>query len=181
MAEEIRDRVFRKIVKVRALAMHGAGGEKKAAEHLLQKLKDQYGITDADIDVAEKMADIKWHRFTYSNRWMKKLLFQITFTRIRMDVDFIQGRGSFMWIGLTLPEYTRLLELYVQYKDAYAKAKEQLFFAFIRKHELMPDANAMEGLKTPPKMSMEDMHRMAKLMAGLADVVEAIPQGRQVK
>ena len=61
------------MLKIKALADRGVGGEAETAAALLDRLMDKYGVTEADLsdDVKEL------HEFRYSKPFEDKLIIQI--------------------------------------------------------------------------------------------------------
>ena len=62
------------LLKLKALAERGTGGEKENAEKSLQRLMKKYGFTDADLGDAENQS-VHWSKYEtqterqYFDRW----------------------------------------------------------------------------------------------------------------
>ena len=49
---EDRQKIIEKLVKIKALAERGVGGEQQTAQQMYEALKKRYGITDEEVNRA---------------------------------------------------------------------------------------------------------------------------------
>lgn len=55
---EDRQKIIEKLVKIKALAERGVGGEQQTAQQMYEALKKRYGITDEEVNRAAVPVDI---------------------------------------------------------------------------------------------------------------------------
>ena len=70
-----RERLLEKLMKVKALAERGEGGEKESAERTLAALMERYGVTEEALEDSK----VSTHWIRYKTTWEKKLLHQLAY------------------------------------------------------------------------------------------------------
>lgn len=81
--------ITNKIAKIKALADRASGGEKAAAEAMLEKLIDKYNI---DITLLEEDVEVEYHTWHWRNRWQHKLLLQIIWRTVGSDTNIYRQK-----------------------------------------------------------------------------------------
>lgn len=128
------------LMKIKALQEEGVGGEREAAEAMLARLMDKYGISPEELEELEThMAFFRFH-----DAYDKKLLLQILASVIGWEGSIWpvrNGRGN--RVKKLSAVCTRSQELEIRamhefYRDAFGEEMEIFFRAFILKHSLFP-------------------------------------------
>ena len=83
-----RERLLEKLMKVKALADRGEGGERESAERTLAALMERYGITEADLE--DNQVSTHWIR--YKTVWEKKLLHQLAYMYLGWNLHRAQPK-----------------------------------------------------------------------------------------
>lgn len=130
-----------KLLKIKALAERGEGGERESALKLYQKLLKKY-----DIDEASLQRDrLNKHWFTYHSDIEENLLVQI-FYMVTGDPEYFRRksktRGSQCGCICTDFEKTEIRFYFEFYKDALKEELEAFLMAFKLKNHLFPDESA---------------------------------------
>lgn len=158
------------LMKIKALADTGTGGEKLNAKRKLEQFMRRYGIKDEDLcdEVAED------REFAYSGEREKRLLAQIMYKVTNEEhccygyVYRLSGRACKNRLGCkcTKAQEIEIKMLFDFYKRLYEKEEEVLFNAFVQKHRLFgvtPDDYE------PQTMTPAEKFRLMTMMAGLRD------------
>ena len=155
--------------KIKALADRGGTtGERVAAQNLLDKLLEKYGL------FAEDLWDIERHEceFNYNTKFEKKLLLQLSCV---VSDNYDKNTGKILWcrrytnttkliFKLTVAEERQMQVWYALYKKQWRKELKRTQQAFIQKHSLTVTLDN-DSLNKP--MSDEDFYRMQCLMDGM--------------
>lgn len=130
-----------KLLKIKALAERGEGGEKESAIKLYQKLLKKYDIDEQSLQ-ADKLSK---HWFTYENEIEENLLVQI-FYMVTGDPEYFRrhsrSHGSQCGCICTDFEKTEIRFYFEFYKDALLQELEAFLMAFKMKNHLFPDESA---------------------------------------
>lgn len=130
-----------KLLKIKALAERGEGGEKESAIKLYQKLLKKYDIDEKSLQT-EKLSK---HWFTYENEIEENLLVQI-FYMVTGDSDYFRRKsrthGRQCGCVCTAFEKTEIRFYFEFYKDALHQELEAFLMAFKLKNHLFPDESA---------------------------------------
>lgn len=70
-----REKVIKKLGKIKALAERGMGGEKETAMRMYEELKRKYDISPDEAEAALNKLEKRW--FSYSTKLEEELLLQI--------------------------------------------------------------------------------------------------------
>lgn len=163
-----RNRNKELMLKLRALAERGVGGEKDAAAQKLALLMAKYGLEEADLnDNLEEE-----HDFHYKTEFEKDLLRQL-FYKIVPDFAsktyvYQYGKGSRTTYGITCTK-AQAIQIGIEYdfyRDLWKEEQEFLFRCFIQKHAIF-NPNPKEA--KPSTLSDEEMLRMMQMMQGMQD------------
>lgn len=130
-----------KLLKIKALAERGEGGEKESAIKLYQKLLKKYDIDEKSLQ-KEKLNK---HWFTYTNDIEENLLVQV-FYMVTGDPEYFRRRsrahGNQCGCMCTDFEKTEIRFYFEFYKDALNQELEAFLMAFKLKNHLFPDESA---------------------------------------
>lgn len=130
-----------KLLKIKALAERGEGGEKESAIKLYQKLLKKYDIDEKSL-TREKLSK---HWFTYENDIEENLLVQI-FYMVTGDSEYFRRHsrthGEQCGCVCTDFEKTEIRFYFEFYKDALKQELEAFLMAFKLKNHLFPDESA---------------------------------------
>lgn len=130
-----------KLLKIKALAERGEGGEKESAIKLYNKLLKKYAIDEASLE----KDSLHKYWFTYENEIEEDLLVQI-FYMVTGDSEYTRRRTRTheAQCGCTCTEFERAeISFYFEfYKDALQRELEAFLMAFKLKNHLFPDENA---------------------------------------
>lgn len=163
-----RNRNKELMLKLRALAERGVGGEKDAAAQKLALLMEKYGLDDADLEDEKE----ETHDFHFKTEFEKDLLRQL-FYKIVPDFSsktygYRYGKGSRTTYGITCTK-AQAIQIGIEYdfyKDLWKEEQKFLFLCFIQKHAIF-NPNPKEA--KPSTLSDEEMLRMMRMMNGMQD------------
>lgn len=130
-----------KLLKIKALAERGEGGEKESAIKLYNKLLKKYAIDEASL----QKDSLHKYWFTYEDDIEEDLLVQI-FYMVTGDSKYSRRRTRTQedQCGCTCTDFERAeIAFYFEfYKDALRKELEAFLMAFKLKNHLFPDESA---------------------------------------
>lgn len=156
-----------KLLKIKALAERGEGGEKESAIKLYQKLLKKYDIDEQSLQT-EKLSK---HWFTYENEIEENLLVQI-FYMVTGDPEYFRRKsrthGYQCGCICTDFEKTEIRFYFEFYKDALSQELEAFLMAFKMKNHLFPDESArcfVPGEEEPDEAEFSDIFIKAQKMA----------------
>lgn len=171
--------ILLKIKKVKALAEQGMGGEKEAAQQLLERLCARYGITLEELNEDETRREYRFHVRTS----VYKLFLQVfahlygVDDRFRTEVTVYKVKnGSDIYVLLTPTEYIEFNIFYEWHRQNYLKERRRMreifYNGYLEKHNLYPcktdeDFNAMWEEKESKKDLWKEMmavNAMTKMM-----------------
>lgn len=130
-----------KLLKIKALAERGEGGERESAQILYRKLLKKYDIDEASLQ-KDKLSK---HWFDYESDIEENLLVQI-FYMVTGDSEYFRRhsrtRGDQCGCICTDFESTEISFYFEFYKDALQQELEAFLMAFKLKNHLFPDESA---------------------------------------
>lgn len=130
-----------KLLKIKALAERGEGGERESAVKLYQRLLKKYDIDESSL-TKDKLGK---HWFTYENDIEENLLVQI-FYMVTGDAEYFRRtsktRGNQCGCICTDFEKTEIRFYFEFYRDALQEELEAFLMAFKLKNHLFPDESA---------------------------------------
>lgn len=158
------------LLKLRALAESGEGGEKVNAQRKLEELMRKYGISESEL---ETETDIPCE-FTFHGKREKLLLAQIIYKVVNEKGRIYgfsytdSGRACKTKLGCkaTPAQKIEIEFLFDFYKQLYKREEEFFFSAFVQKHRLFGDLK--DGEKAE-EQSLEERIRMRTLMDGMCE------------
>ena len=162
-----RERLLEKLMKVKALADRGEGGERESAERTLAALMERYGITEADLE--DNQVSTHWIR--YKTVWEKKLLHQRAYMYLGEGNSFgcvgtYTGRSrKKVGIKCTPAQYIEIEADFAFYSAAMEEEMGIFYSAFLQKNNLFPPPElARENTEEEIAEAM-DLERLAKISA----------------
>ena len=162
-----RERLLEKLMKVKALADRGEGGERESAERTLAALMERYGITEADLE--DNQVSTHWIR--YKTVWEKKLLHQLAYMYLGEGNSFgcvgtYTGRSrKEVGIKCTPAQYIEIEADFAFYSAAMEEEMGIFYSAFLQKNNLFPPPElARENTEEEIAEAM-DLERLAKISA----------------
>lgn len=142
MEEIQRDKIAKKLKKIKALAERGVGGEKETAMQLYEELKSRYEIEDEDI-----MTDtVTLHWFGYSNeleeRLLKQIFYKVTGSFIYHVYTGDYKRRKKRGCDCTELEAAEITLLFTFYREELKRELHAFMLAFFYGNKLFPDKSA---------------------------------------
>ena len=164
-----KERIIERILKVRAIAKGGVGGERVAAEQLLSSMMKQYGISLEDIE-----QDAKEYRLAYigDGRYEFKLFGQIAYKLYNLpriaDLRKAPAKYKRVWaeaglgpknanVGLycTKAEFIEILSVFEIYKADFIRQEEVFYYAYLDKNDLLLKSEGEQ-----PDLTDEEIDRL---------------------
>lgn len=107
-------------------------GERAAAKAALKRILEKYSLTLEELEAL----DTDWYKFYYSTPHEQMLLFQL-YDQVTggRESTYLDGDG-YVEIRLTPDEFEELTRVREAYLEAWRKAVDDLWRAFVLKHEL---------------------------------------------
>lgn len=162
-----RERLLEKLMKVKALAERGEGGEKESAERTLTSMMQRYGITEDDLEGNQ----VSTHWICYKTVWEKKLLHQLAYMYLGSGHSFgcvgtYTGRSrKKVGIDCTPAQYIEIEADFAFYSEAMEEEMGIFYSAFLQKNHLFPPPElARENTEEEDAESM-DFERIVKIQA----------------
>lgn len=155
------------LLKLKALAERGVGGEKEVAERKLAQLMEKYGVESVDLE-EDKEED---HEFRYQTDYEKMLLRQL-FYKIVPDWSsktyyYRSGKGKRTIYGITCTK-AQAIQIGIEYdfyKELWKEEVDFFFSCFIQKHAIF--GTSIDGdIRTLPH---DEFLRMQQIMDGMQD------------
>lgn len=164
-----RERLLERLKGVKALADHGADGERDNAAALLAALMEKHGITEADLEGAE----ISTHWIRYKTIYERKLLFQLSYMHLGSGHAFgcvgrYTGRQrKEVGVKCTPAQYIEIEADYQFYRKALEEELSVFYSAFIQKNELFPPPDLAGGLEDLGQVDLDVIMKMEAMMEGI--------------
>ena len=162
-----RERLLEKLMKVKALADRGEGGERESAERTLAALMERYGITEADLE--DNQVSTYWIR--YKTEWEQKLLVQLAYMHLGTGHSFgCMGKYSGrprkkVGVECTAAKYIEIEADFSFYSEAMAREMELFYSAFLQKNKLFPPPELAAEPSAAEKEEWKDKERTWKIQA----------------
>ena len=152
--EEIKSR----LMKMKALANAGVGGERANAEKLLEELAAKYGIDLGDLDGEEVVE----YKFNFSSTWQRKLFSQLVGLMRQekknrgealrekelkiYEWTFKRGRANERFTHAKKNDWLELMAKFEVLKAAYKRQQKSFYLAFLMANDLLtePENDASE-------------------------------------
>lgn len=134
-----KEELLEKIKKIKALADRGVGGEKTTAQATLERLMQEHGITEADLEMEREETAF----FPYHDELERRILIQVIFS--------VTGKPAFGCVGAASGRKRKKygadctaaqrLEIEFNHKFFYEAAKKEFevfLYAFYMKNRIFP-------------------------------------------
>lgn len=157
-----KENLLEKLKKIKALADRGERGEQASAKALLEKLMQEHGVTEADLEV-ERVETVF---FPYHDELERRILAQVIFS--------VTGKPAFGCVGAasgrkrkklgTDCTAAQRLEIEFNYKFFYGAAKKEFevfLYAFYSKNDIFPHESEAQ-VKTLEEMTPEEKEEMIR-------------------
>ena len=153
------DEIKARLMKMKALANAGVGGERANAEKLLIELAEKYGI---NLDEFEDGEEVVSFEFKFSSIWQRKLLSQLVglmrqekkkrgeaLREKELEIySWLYKRGSEneRTVYATKSDWLELMAKFEVLKAAYKRQQKSFYLAFLMANDLLtdPDDDAPE-------------------------------------
>jgi hypothetical protein len=147
------------LVKIKALAEKGVGGERDNARRMLMSLMRKHGFTFDDLNCETKV----WTWFAVKTAHELRLLVQVvTMTTNPKPETQIhsKSKGRKHAFLLTPVEAADVRAAFGHFRSEWAREQEKMFFAFIQRHRIFThDHSDREGACTLSREEAEDLLR----------------------
>lgn len=166
-----RERILEKAKKIQALALHGERGEKIAAERLLARIMNQYGISAEELDDTRR--ELAWFRFKtpIEERLLNQVIYSVIGDRPVYEERNRKTKRKYKHTGaeVTAAERVEIGLAYEFYKDAFESELERFLHAFVQKNNIFPPAEIAR--KDPPgeEIPFSEVMRLGAIMEGMDD------------
>lgn len=164
------DNIIDRLKKIQALALKGVpGGEREAAQALLEKLMKKYNVSLEDIE--EKKISRKIFEFhgPEQEHLLMQTIYKVANTKEIYDLrNSKTGRlqKNMIAVFCTEAQAVEIRFLFDFYSDLWEREKKALLSAFIQKHRIFGELK--EGEK-PSEISDEELAKMFSMMQCLSD------------
>ena len=160
-----REALIKKIKKLAILADQGFGGEKDAAALLLDRLMNEHGITDTDLE--EETTALEW--FRYKDDLQKQLLCQVLYMVLGNGKTYKRkdGRGKMMAVYCTAAERIEIEIAFDFFKRALLEELDRFFEAFAIKNHLFPPPDKRTEEPEERELDENDLLKLSFMMKGM--------------
>lgn len=162
-----RERLLEKLMKVKALAERGEGGERESAERTLASMMERYGISNDDLEDSR----VSTHWIRYKTTWEKKLLHQLAYMYLGEGHSFgcvgtYTGRSrKKVGIECTPAQYIEIEADFAFYSAVMEEEMGIFYSAFLQKNHLfLPPELARKNTEEEDAENL-DLERIAKIQA----------------
>lgn len=160
---EQKENVKELLLKLKALADRGIGGEKVNAEKMLAKMLTKHGLTIADLEA------ISHSRHWFNFHKEEDLFKQIVYSEIGSGGDMWKSRSKRGKIGIDCTHEAAILiqakaDLYIK---AYQKEKVLFYRAFVMANSLYSKAPSTRTYDDLTPQEQEEYDRAQKLARGI--------------
>lgn len=184
MSTKERESIIERLLKIKALAEQGEGGERSAAERLLNSLMKQYNISPEDLDsdvVGFHLAYIGDQRFDWklfsqiAHKLHKGRPGEVKFADIRKAPKAHKkawaraglGPGnSNIGLHCTRAEFVEVMSTFEIYREDMHRQEETFFYAYLDKNNLL-----IEPSGDQPELTKEEIKKL-KAAALMAEGIE---------
>lgn len=184
MSNKERESIIERLLKIKALAEHGVGGERSAAERLLNSMMGQYGISleDLDSDVAEyHLAYIgeqrgDWRLFSQiAHKLHEGRPGEVRIADLRnapaghkktWAKAGLGPKNSNVGLHCTKAEFVEVMSTFEIYREDMHRQEDNFFYAYLDKNNLLLAPNGDH-----PELTEEDIKNL-KAAALIAKGIE---------
>lgn len=180
MSSKERESIIERLLKIKALAEQGIGGERSAAERLLNSLMEQYGISPEDLDsdvveyhlayIGEQRLD--WRLFSQiAHKLHEGCLGKVRIADLRKAPAGLKKtwaeaglgpKNSNVGLRCTKAKFVEVMSTFEIYREDMHQQENNFFYAYLDKNNLLlkPDGDQ-------PELTEEEVKKLmaAALMA----------------
>ena len=151
------------LLKIKALAERGIGGERQEAKKRLEVLMLKFGITDEMLGA--ETVECCW--FKYREKLDKRLLNQVIYMVLGNGDTY--KRGRYKEVGVYCTAAQRLeIQLAFEFYDRAMWEEMRLFYkAFLSNNDIFPPDNKQRAPLPSDELSHEERFRIAMMMEGV--------------
>ena len=192
MSTKERESIIERLLKIKALAEQGDGGERSAAERLLNSLMEQYGISPEDIDsdvvgyhlayIGDEKNDIRLfsqiaHRLHKGTGDVKiaDVRKAPKYLREAWERDGLGPKNSNFGLYCTKVEFIEVMSTFEIYKEDLHRQEEAFFYAYLNKNNLLLDPSGDQ-----PDLTEEEIKKL-KAAAIMAEGIERKDVYKQIE
>lgn len=164
-----QDKIRTRAMKVLALARRGERGEKEAAQSMLDRLLEKYGMSMADLD--DESESKQWVRLSYRGPFEKRVLVAVACKVLNVSALQVHRRKGAQNFEVELTR-VQALEIELQwaiYRRELKKTLANSVAAFVHANSIysnaLPDAN-----KQASPLSPEDVAAILAMAKGMKSV-----------
>ena len=151
-----------KLSKILKLVTDGIGGEREAAQKRLDELMVKHNISMEELIDEQPV----WCVIPYTTEWEQKLLVHTAGKLCGLEIVNRTEKDE-MHFSITRSKGAELRILFDIYKQAFADEQENLFVAFIHRHQLFPET---DDHSEPLTWEEERMRRVQEILDNLPGV-----------
>ena len=152
------ERILQTLRKLSALRNSPHSGERAAAQKRIDEVCAKYGISPDEIEAQE----VAWTSFSFKTTWEKELILCCASMILNARALSYGIRNKKISLELSLSQKIDLDSCFSHYRKEWETLQEEVFRAFINRHQIgtaPTEEEIMEGIKG---MSREDAIRLAK-------------------
>ncbi len=157
-----REKVLKKLEKIKKLAERGVGGEKETAMRMYEELCRKYDISKDEAEA--ELVQVRW--FSYGTKLEEELLMQIFYKVTGSSKSYAYtgkySRRKKRGCACTELEAMEIEMLFSFYKEEMEREIEAFMIAFKQKNNLFPDETARVQQDFPERELTEEEKRKFK-------------------
>ena len=160
----MKERILQTLRKLSALRNSPHSGERAAAQKRIDEVCSKYGISPDEIEVQE----LAWTSFPFKTTRERDLILQCASMILNTRSLRYGCRNKKVSLELTISQRIDLDSCFNHYRKEWENLQEEVFRAFINRHQIAADLSLEEIRECLQEMTREDMLRHARTQ-GLAD------------
>ncbi|MBZ9753577.1 hypothetical protein K7W42_22355 [Deinococcus sp. HMF7604] len=159
------DDIRTKLLKLRALAERGIGGEKRAAQAQYERILSEFGLTDQDVFPQDRVYDT----YGIKNQHEETLLIQVwaMVTQTRGTANYRKEGSRVLWFEATTAQHLEIKAEFTRHRKALADHLDRATSAYCL-------ANDLHGPPSdePSTMTADELDRMRRAIASVDPLTE---------
>lgn len=160
-----KEEIIEKVQKMKALAERGIGGEKENATQMVERMMEEYDITEDDL--REDAVERRWLRFNSKDKYAKKLMAQIIYAVTGVGEYWTRGRKAVAGVECTAAQEIEIASKYAFYYEAYLEDLEVFYSAFINKNGIFPETTDSDDDDEEREIDYEYLKKVQGMMKGM--------------
>ncbi|MFA7205323.1 MAG: hypothetical protein WC102_03235 [Saccharofermentanales bacterium] len=167
-----KQEIIDKILKVKALADRGNGGEKLNAQAFIEALMQKYDVTEDELEYQTELK-LVWFRYSSKYPMSRKLLLQVSYSVVGADRNLYRpGKGNKIGVECTKAEAIEIEAKFGFYKALMNKELNYFLLAFFNKHSIFPPSKEdliKDEEEAKKKRDEIDLEKLMSVMQGMDD------------